>query len=473
MDIGSGAGNDPVMRMFLLVFLAASTLAKAAEPPNLVLILADDLGFGDLGCYGQTTLATPNLDRLAAEGLRFTRHYAGSTVCAPSRCVLMTGFHTGHCSVRGNGPALMPQSDVTIPEVLKDVEYQTGCFGKWGIGNPPPRDDPNQQGFDEFYGYVNMFHAHNFYPPFLIRNGEKELLRNVMKPKWESPSEAREGVGVAAEKIDYAPDLIADEALRFIDDNKDSRFFLYYALNTPHANNEGGNDPDQRDGMEVPDYGPYANREWPDPEKGFAAMIRNIDRDVGRIVARLRHHGIAGNTLVMFTSDNGPHQEGGHKMEYFDSNGILRGKKRDLHEGGVRVPLIAWWPGTIEAGGTTDHVSGFQDFLPTFAELSQTYVHATDGISFVPTLLGKVESQQQHEYLYWEFLEQGGKQAILNRDWKAVRLNTLRDPKARLRIYDISGDPSETTDVAKEQAVWEKRFLFQMDEAHSDFLPRP
>ncbi|MCB1066315.1 MAG: sulfatase-like hydrolase/transferase, partial [Verrucomicrobiae bacterium] len=251
----------------------------AEKKPNIVYILADDLGYGDLGCFGQKTLATPNLDRMAAEGLKLTRHYAGSTVCAPSRCVLMTGLHTGHSTVRGNGPALLKDEDLTVAEVLKGAGYATGCFGKWGIGNPPPRNDPNRQGFDEFYGYVNMFHAHNFYPPFLVRNGELERLENETKESWlidgREEGGDKEGAGVAAVKKDYAPDLIANEAVKFIEKQKDGPFFLYFALNIPHANNEGGNDKEQQDGMEVPEYGEFAGKDWPNPEKGFATMIRH------------------------------------------------------------------------------------------------------------------------------------------------------------------------------------------------------
>lgn len=448
--------------------------------PNIIFILADDMGFGDLGCYGQQTLTTPNIDRMAAEGMRFTRHYAGSTVCAPSRCVLMTGLHTGHCSVRGNQGPGMPDEEVTVAEVLKSAGYATGCFGKWGIGNPPPRDDPNRQGFDEFYGYVNMFHAHNFYPPFLIRNGEVEKLRNVTKPMWlQRPGNEmgglKEGAGVAMPdaKFDYAPDLIADEALKFIDAKTaadEAPFFLYFALNVPHANNEGGNDPDQKNGMEVPDYGEFSDRDWPEPEKGFAAMIRNIDRDVGRILDRLVTHGIDEKTLVIFSSDNGPHAEGRHQMEYFDSNGKLRGMKRDLFDGGVRVPMIARWPGKVAAGAESDHLSGFQDFVPTMAELAgpqaQGEVERTDGLSLLPTLLGNAKAQEKHEYLYWEFEEKGGRRGVTTEKWKALRLDVNKNPQAPVQLYDLKNDPSETKDVAAENPQVVERMTAWMAAEH-------
>lgn len=455
----------------VFLYSIAAAVLSAADRPNIVFVLADDLGYGDLGCFGQKTLATPNLDRMASEGMRFTRHYSGSTVCAPSRCVLMTGLHTGHCSVRGNGPALMKDGDVTVAEVLKEAGYTTGCFGKWGVGNPPPRDDPNRQGFDEFYGYVNMYHAHNFYPPFLIRNGKIERLGNVTKEFWlkdgREEGGPKEGAGVAKVKRDYAPDLIADEALEFIEANRDGPFFLYHALNVPHANNEGGSDREQQDGMEVPDYGDFAAKDWPNPEKGFASMIRNIDRDVGRILDKLRELKIAENTLVIFSSDNGPHQEGRHQMEYFNSNGELRGMKRDLYEGGVRVPTIAWWPGRISAGSETDHLSGFQDFLPTAAELADAEAPANlDGISMLPTLFGKSDAQKKHEFLYWEFSEKGGKVGLVTPKWKAVRLNTVKNPGGPIELYDLGADVSEETDVASDHPDTVKELAKRLEKSH-------
>lgn len=436
---------------FPVIFLLA---APVQAQPNLIYILADDLGFGDLGCFGQETLSTPNLDRMAAQGMKFTRHYSGSTVCAPSRCVLLTGLHTGNCSIRGNGEGQLPDDEVTIGHLLSDAGYKTGCVGKWGIGNPPPIDDPKRMGFEHFFGYVNMFHAHNFYPEFLYRDGERVSLRNVTLPEWKKDDRrdgmAKEGTGVAQTKLDYAPDLIADEAIHFIDDNKDGPFFLYFAMNVPHANNEGGRPP-QSDGMEVPDYGEFKDRDWPNPEKGFASMIRNIDRDVGRVLDRLKELGIAENTLVIFSSDNGPHQEGQHQMEFFNSNGDLRGMKRDLYDGGVRVPTIAWWPGTISPGTETEHLSGFQDVLPTFVELAGDSVpERCDGISFVPTLLGKADEQKKHEYLYWEFLERGGKRAVLTEDgWKLVQLNVANAEKRVTELFNLGMDTSESNDLSK------------------------
>jgi len=425
----------------------AARPATAGRPapagrPNIIYILADDMGYGDASCFGQKTLATPNLDAMARRGLQLTNHYAGSTVCAPSRCVLMTGMHTGHCRVRTNGNEKLTDADVTVAQVLKKAGYATGCIGKWGVGRPP-LSDPNDRGFDYFYGYVCMNHAHNCYPEFIIRNGEQVPLRNVLEERWKN-GKTLPGAGVAAKKVDFVPDLCQKEVLEFLQKQKGSNqpFFLYYALNIPHANNEGG-----AKGMEVPSYGEYADKDWPDAEKGFAAMMRRIDNYVKEVFDKLQALGLADNTLVIFSSDNGPHQEGGHKMEYFDSNGDLRGMKRDLYEGGVRVPTIACWPGVIQPGRTSDHVSGFQDILPTFAELAGAECPKTDGLSIAPTLLGKGE-QQKHDHLYWEFYEGGGKQAVLKGKFKGIRLNTQKKPDGPLELYDITQDLSERTNVA-------------------------
>lgn len=439
--------------------------AEARRVPNVVFILADDLGYGDLSCYGQETLETPHLDRMAREGMRFTQHYAGSTVCAPSRCVLLTGQHTGHARIRGNGPSRLLDRDVTIAHRLKSAGYATGCVGKWGVGNPPPLNDPQRMGFDEFYGYVNMYHAHNFYPEFVIRNGKKVELRNRVADKWKpflDLSDPRHGRGVAVKRVDYVPDLVADEAIRFIEQNQDHPFFLYFAMNVPHANNEAG-----KQGMEVPDQYEFDQKDWPEPEQGFAAMIRNIDRDVNRVLTTLKQLGLDENTLVIFSSDNGPHKEGGHSAEFFQSSGAVRGTKRDVYEGGIRVPFIARWPGTIPAGTTSDHISAFQDVMPTLCELANVEPpQEIDGISMVPTLTGQAEEQPQHVYLYWEFFEQGGKQAVRRGDWKAVRRNTLRNPDGPLELYNLKNDLREENDIAADHPNIVEAMRKIMTEAH-------
>jgi arylsulfatase A-like enzyme len=442
--------------------------ASAADSlrPNIVLILADDLGYGDLSCYGQKLLQTPNLDRMAAEGMRFTRHYAGLTVCAPSRCVLMTGKHTGHAAVRTNYDPPMSDQTPTIARLLKAAGYATGAFGKWGIGDVIPEEDPNRKGFDTFYGYVDMYHAHNLFPPFMIRNGKREVLGNVLVPGSDAGNASGRGNGIAKEPIDYAPDRVVNEALKFIDVQAKQPFFLYLALNTPHANNEGGKSGLNR-GMEVPDFGAFADRDWPIHEKGFARMMQDIDLYVARVLDKLRQHAIADKTLVLFTSDNGPHQEGGHLVDFFDSNGDLRGRKRDLYEGGIRVPAIASWPGRIPAGKICDHLTGFQDYLPTFCELAGIKAPESDGLSILPSLLGKTNDQAKHAYLYWEFYEGGGKQAIATDRWKAVRLNWIEQPDGPMEIYDLQSDPAETRDVASLHPEIVQQMAASMKQAHT------
>ncbi len=439
--------------------------AATAPRPNIVLVLADDLGYGDLSCYGQRKLATPHLDRLAAEGMCFTRHYAGSTVCAPSRTVLMTGLHLGHAPLRTNWDQPMPDSVPTLARTLQAAGYTTAAFGKWGVGDVILEDDPNRKGFDEFYGYVDMYHAHNLFPPFLVHNGRREPLANDLIPGSDAAPFAGRGNGLARSPQDYAPALIIDAALRFIDAQAKKPFFLYVPLNTPHANNEGGKGNFKR-GMEVPDFGPFADRDWPAEEKGFARMMHDLDRDVGRIVAKLRERGLAENTLVLFTSDNGPHQEGGHLVDFFASSGELRGRKRDLYEGGIRVPFIAWWPGRIAAGTTSTHLSGFQDYLPTFSELAGTKAPPGDGLSLVPTLLGRPAEQRRHGVLYWEFYEAGGKQAVVTDRWKAVRLNWNTQPDAPLELYDLNADPAEKNNVAAAHPDIVKTMLAHLTTAH-------
>lgn len=454
--------------MLVSVLLVLPENLQSERLPNIIYILADDLGFGDLSCYGQQTLRTPRLDGLARSGMRFTQHYAGSTVCAPSRCVLMTGLHTGHAQIRGNDKSLLRSQDITLAEVLKDAGYATGCVGKWGIGHPPPLDDPQRHGFDYFYGYVNMFHAHNFYPEWLVENGVKVKLRNSVYRDYDRPLE-REGRGVASQKVDYAPELITQAGLRYIEEHRDEPFFLYFAMNIPHANNEAGGDVRAgKNGMEVPDHGSFAQKKWPDQEKGFARMIEIIDSDVGRILDRLDELGLAQNTLLLFSSDNGPHQEGGHKMTYFDSNGPLRGMKRDLYEGGIRVPLIAHWPGHIRPGVESDHISGFQDILPTLAEIAGKGVADTDGISFAPTLLADGGPQKKHPHLYWEFYEQGGKRAIRRGFWKAVQRNMLRSPNSPTELYDLSQDLEEKVDVSAQHPEMVTEMKRLMDASHND-----
>ena len=453
--------------LFILTLLLLGTFAQAADKPNIIYILADDMGYGDAGCYGQKTLTTPNLDKMAAEGMKFTRHYAGCTVCAPSRCVLMTGLHTGHCRVRGNGEGHIPDDDVTLPKVLKGAGYHTACIGKYGLGKPLPLDDPQRKGFDESFGYVGTSHAHNFYTKALIRNGKIVELPNTVIPgtaKNAQDYSDSDLVGTGVAPLDgrkaWVPQLLADDVQRYLGERAKAKepFFLYYAFNIPHANNEAGKNSPLGHGMESPDYGEFKDKDWPDAEKGFAQFMHFLDNEVGKVLSRLKELGLAENTLVMFSSDNGPHQEGGHQSDFFNSNGDFKGIKRDLTDGGIREPFIAWWPGKVKAGTVSEHVSGFQDLLPTVAELSGAKLTAeTDGISFAPTLLGK-SGQQQHSHLYWAFNEQGGKQAVLKWPWKLIHLNTGGETKAKAKakpleklLYNLETDIGEVKNLAAEK----------------------
>ncbi len=450
--------QSPVRRVVGL-FYACLTLGGPVSTawsddarPNIVFIMADDLGYGHVGCYGQSEIQTPNIDRLAAEGMRFTNYYAGSTVCAPSRCVLMTGLHTGHCYIRGNSEQHLRPGDSTIAEMLKQARYATGQFGKWGLGGENTAGLPTMQGFDEFYGYLDQSHAHNYFPTFLIDGRERVNLNNVV------PDEGEFGEGLATERNEYSHDLIFAEAVQFILDHQEQPFFLYLSFTIPHANNEAG---DQ--GMEIPSYGAYADRDWPDPQKGLAAMISRLDSDVGQILDLLKALEMDERTIVFFTSDNGPHREGGTDPEFFDSNGELRGIKRDLYEGGIRVPMIVRWPGHIEAGSTTDHIAYHGDFFATATELAGARsLPGLDSISFAPILLGTGE-QVEHEYLYWEFLEGAPKQAVRHGDWKAIR---FFGEQPRVEVYNLADDPSEANDLSASMPDVAASLTEMMDAAH-------
>lgn len=406
--------------------------------PNIIFILADDLGYGDLGCYGQTQIKTPNIDKLAAEGIRFTSCYAGSTVCAPSRCALMTGLHTGHAAIRGNAAVALQPSDITVAEILKTAGYHTGLIGKWGLGDQDTTGIPPKKGFDEFVGYLNQAHAHDYYTDHLWHY-------DVNRPPLNGRQELPENAG--GRKQLYTPDLFAMAATNFIRINKAAPgqgqpFFLYLATIVPHANDEEGKR--SGNGMQVPTDAPYSKESWPQVEKNKAAMITRLDDDIGALMKRLNEMKLDDNTIVFFTSDNGPHKEGGVDPNFFKSSGPLRGIKRDLYEGGIRVPMIVRWPGMIKPGQVSDQVWAFWDVLPTLAAL----VHAKvpdhlDGISMLPAILGQTQTNQ-HAFLYWEFHEHGFQQAVRMGDWKAIRL----EPGKPLELYDLSRDLGEKNNVA-------------------------
>ncbi len=402
----------------------------AGRKPNIIFILADDLGYGDLSCYGQAKFATPNIDRLAREGMLFRQHYSGSTVCAPSRCSLMTGFHMGHAFIRGNagegkGIPLRPE-DVTVAELLKKAGYKTGLYGKWGLGVEETTGHPNRQGFDEFFGYLDQAHAHFYYTDHLFRNETK----------------------IPLEKGQYSHDLIMDEALGFVRRNRSNPFFLYLAVTIPHASMEVPEDSIApfRDEFEEQPFAPGQHYSaQPTPNAAFAAMVSRLDQGVGRLLKLLEETGIDQDTVVFFSSDNGPHKEGGRSPDYFHSSGPFRGIKRDLYEGGIRVPLLARWPGKIKAGAVSEHVSAFWDFLPTACQLASVPIpKGTDGVSMLRELSGR--RQDRHDYLYWEFYERGFQQAVRQGNWKAVKLA----PGQPTELYDLGSDISEARNVATE-----------------------
>ena len=445
--------------LFSAIILIVSCKSKHEEnevemiKPNIIYILADDLGYGDLSCYGQTVFSTPNIDKLAAQGVLFTQHYSGSTVCAPSRSSLMTGMHTGHTAVRGNkeiqpeGQHPIPDSTYTIAEMFKSNGYTTGAFGKWGLGFPGSEGDPMEQGFDTFYGYNCQRLGHHYYPHHLWSNKDSIPLKGNAEKNKEV----------------YAPALIHEKTLEFIETNKDKPFFLYVPSVIPHAELAAPEEILKKyRGKYLPEKvykgidegseyrkGPYESQK--ESHAAFVAMISILDQQVGEIMDKVKVLGLEKNTLIVFTSDNGPHQEGGADPEFFNSNGDLKGYKRDLYEGGVRVPMIVSWPGQIKSNTKTNHISAFWDVFPTFSSIVEADIPDNiDGISFLPTLQNNIEKQEEHKYLYWEFHEKGGRQAVRKGNWKAVKYNVLERPDAPLELYNLSKDIKEENNVAKE-----------------------
>ncbi len=482
--------------------------ADTRSTPNIIYILADDLGYAELGCYGQKKIKTPNIDQLAAEGIRFTQHYCGNAVCAPSRCVLMTGKHPGHAYIRSNrrarlpaelkkkyglvfsGQEPIPDAEFTIAEMLKQKGYATAAIGKWGLGQFGTTGDPNRQGFDLFLGYNCQGHAHSYYPAHLWHNDQKVMLNNnppvpghAKLPAGANPNDPASYASFKG--TDYAPDRMLDVALQFIRDNKDGPFFLYVPSTIPHV------------ALQIPDEAlkPYLGK-WHEtpfvndvgygytqhltPRAAYAAMISRLDSDVGRIMALLKQLGLDENTLVIFSSDNGTtHLDKEVDYTFFDSVGPLRGLKGSLYEGGIRVPMIARWPGRIEPSSTSDHISAFWDVMPTLAEIAGTNPPAgIDGISFAPTLLGKPDQQKPHEYLYWEFTGYGGQQAVRMGKWKAVRQNILRrnnsDP-LKIELFNLDEDVGESHDVAAKypEIVARMQSIMQTARVPSKLFPMP
>ena len=453
-----------ILTCIAAIFLFAAFVQAAETKPNIVFIMADDLGYGDLSCYGQEKFMTPNIDRLASEGMKFTQFYAGSTVCAPSRCSLMTGYHTGHCFIRGNrdqpqtlGNWPISSETVTVAKVLKKANYATGCFGKWGLGGPLSEGAAFRQGFDVFIGYYDQMQAHTHYPNHLYKNEKR----------------------IELDGKTYSLDLIEKEALDFIRENKAKPFFCYMPVIIPHA------------AMQVPEefvlpwrekfpeheniIGKYTfGSEVRNPVAAFPGMMTRLDLTVKRVLDLLKELNIDENTIVIFTSDNGPHVEGGHRSDLFKSSGPLRGTKRDMYEGGIRIPMLVRWPGKIKPAEVNEHIGAFWDVLPTFANVAgispDEYPNDIDGISFLPTLFGKNDEQKEHPYLFWEFYEQQGKFGARFEKWKGIQLNvnkTFSDPTAPIELYDLENDLGETKNIAADhpEIVERVRKIFQ--EAHS------
>lgn len=426
----------------MMLLAATGCQQEAKKPMNVIYILADDMGYGDIGCYGQELIHTPNLDRMAKEGMRFTQHYAGCTVSAPSRGSLITGLHTGHSQIRGNrevkpeGQIPMIEGTYTIARLMKDAGYVTGIFGKWGLGHPGSASTPLQMGFDEFYGYNCQRQAHTYYPAHLYEDDVK-----VMIPENENGA-----------RQTFSQDLVHEHAINFIRENKEKPFFGFFTYTLPHAELAVPQDSimEMYDGKfeETPYNGHAGYYPCAKPRATFAAMVTRLDWYVGEIFKELKAQGLDQNTLVIFTSDNGPHREGGADPDFFKSYGPLKGTKRDVYEGGIRVPMIAWAPEKVKAGVENDHVSAFWDMMPTLAELTGIELTTqTDGVSFLPTLFSK-GNQQEHDYLYWEFHELKGRQAIRKGNWKAMRQKISSQDGPTFELYDLSNDLHEDNNVA-------------------------
>ncbi|WP_338870660.1 arylsulfatase [Spirosoma sp. SC4-14] len=462
-----------LLNVLLLVFVCPVTKAqnRAANRPNIIFILADDLGYGDVGVNGQKLIKTPNIDRLAREGMQFTQFYAGTSVCAPSRSSLMTGKHTGHTYIRGNkevkpeGQQPIADSVVTVAELLKKGGYTTAAFGKWGLGPVGSEGDPLKQGFDRFYGYNCQALAHRYYPDHLWDN-EREVVLDANEHLQKTN--------------EYAPDLIHKQALDFVNSQTGQQpFFLFLPYTLPHAellvpddslftHYKGKFDEKPFKGA---DYGPdaktggYTSQAY--PKATFAAMVARLDLYVGQLLETLKASGLDQNTLIIFSSDNGPHTEGGADPAFFNSGGGLRGVKRDLYEGGIREPFFVRWPGVVKPNSTSDHIGAFWDLLPTFTELAGVKAPShIDGLSFVPTLTGK-GIQKKHDYLYWEFHEGGGRQAVRQNNWKAVRLQVDKDPNGPIELYDLSKDLSERHNVAAQYPDKARQLGQLMNKAHT------
>ena len=445
----------------LTAVFACLSCSSGTERPNIILFYADDMGIGDLGCYGQKYIKTPCLDRMAQEGMIFTNHYSGSSVSAPSRSCLMTGLHSGHTPIRGNrevrsddpleeGQYPLPADAVTIPEVLKAAGYATGAFGKWGLGSVKSYGSPLAKGFETFYGYADQRHAHNHYPQWLVSDSSMVCLDNPFFPVNESiPEDSGQDSFEKYKGNEYSLDLMVEEAKKFIRKNSDRPFFVYLPVIVPHrALQVPDEELAQYDGVfdEAPYYGTDKFTPHLRPKSAYAAMVTRMDRKFGEVMDLLEELGLDEQTLVLFSSDNGPCSIGGADIDFFDSALGMTGRKRSLHEGGIRAPLIVRWPGRVPAGTSNGILCAQYDFMATFADAAGVDVQGGDGISLLPSMLGK--TQEGHEWLYWEYLEHGGQQALRFGDIKAYRDSLTAYPDRAWEIYDLSMDPVEKEDLA-------------------------
>ena len=461
--------NITVLALFLsqTIHCAFSQQKKpeTEKLPNIIYIYADDMGYGELGCYGQQKIKTPNLDRLAREGMRFTQHYTSTPVCAPARAMLMTGKHGGHSAIRGNfelggfkddeerGQKPLPAAEFTVAEMLKQKGYATALTGKWGLGMGNTEGSPNKQGFDYYYGYLDQKQAHNQYPSHLWENDQWDTLAQSWFDvhKKLDPATATDKDFEFYKGKEYAPAKMTEKALSFIQKSKGGPFFLYMPYTIPHVSLQAPEEYIQKyvgQFDEKPYYGEksYASTKY--PLSTYAAMITYLDDQVGIIMKKIKDLGLDENTIIMFSSDNGATFNGGVNAAFFNSVAGLRGLKMDLYEGGIREPFIARWPGKIKAGSVTDHISVQFDLMATLAELTHQKLQKTDGISFLPTLLGQKNKQQQHPYLYFEYPEKGGQLAIRKADWKGVKVDLRKNPGNPWQLFNLKTDPNETTDVA-------------------------
>ena len=478
---------------------AENSAQKQAKKPNIIYILADDLGYGELGCYGQKLIETPHVDQLAKDGMRFTQNYSGTAVSGPSRCITLTGLHSGHAYIRGNdemgsrgdvwshkamlenpyleGQRPLKAGTVTIPSLLKSEGYKTACIGKWGLGYPGSEGTPNKMGFDFFYGYNCQRQAHTYYPPFLYRNDKREYLENQLLPpgtklgKGEDPKDARNYAKYNQKQ--YAPDLMYKEILNFVDDSKDDPFLLFWTTPIPHVPLQA---PDKWVQYYVDKFGdeaPYEGKKgyFPCryPRATYAAMVSYWDEQIGGLVQKLKELGLYDNTVIIFTSDNGPSFNGGTDSPYFDSakpfKSEIRWGKASIREGGIRVPLVVTWGDKIKQSTTSDHITASWDMMSTMCELAGVATPKTDGISIVPTLLGK--KQAVHEYMYWEYPEAGGSKAIRIGNYKGLILD-IKKGNDKMMLFDLAKDPREQVDISASHPEIIQKMRTKMAEAHEE-----